>query len=206
LCILGKWLTFNCNRRLLPLCLNRIHKTYIRILHILNAQFQSPMTSGFSNYQGGAVQNVETVNQCQFPVHGNSENFQTYPIQYPSQSNYGQTTVYYSNVPTSTPQMASQLCRELHVHLHISHHGNRLCWIMHLNVGKLNYLIRSPLLLLRLTYLGHRRVHVNSENFQTYPIQYPSQSNYGQTTVYYSNVPTSTPQMGLVYNSNQGTL
>ena len=70
-----------------------------------NAQFQSPMTSGFSNYQGGAVQNVETVNQCQFPVHGNSENFQTYPIQYPSQSNYGQTTVYYSNVPTSTPQM-----------------------------------------------------------------------------------------------------
>ena len=54
-----------------------------------NAQFQSPMTSGFSNYQGGAVQNVETVNQCQFPVHGNSENFQTYPIQYPSQSNYG---------------------------------------------------------------------------------------------------------------------
>jgi hypothetical protein len=72
---------------------------------LCTSQFQSPMTSGFSNYQGGAVQNVETVNQCQFPVHGNSENFQTYPIQYPSQSNYGQTTVYYSNVPTSTPQM-----------------------------------------------------------------------------------------------------
>lgn len=49
---------------------------------------------------------------------------------------------------------------------------------------------------------------VSSEAFQTYPVQYPSQSscNYGQmqSTMYYNSVPTSSPQMGLIYNGNQG--
>lgn len=69
-----------------------------------SAPFQSPMTSGFPSYQG-AVHSVETVNQCSFPVHSTSDGYHTYPVQYPSQNSYGQmqSTVYYSNVPTTSP-------------------------------------------------------------------------------------------------------
>ncbi|XP_063424016.1 cAMP-regulated phosphoprotein 21-like isoform X2 [Mytilus trossulus] len=76
---------------------------------IQSAPFQSQMTTGYPNYQGNTVQSVETVNQSSFPIHGASDSYQTYPVQYPSQSacNYGQmqSTLYYSNVPTSSPQM-----------------------------------------------------------------------------------------------------
>lgn len=72
--------------------------------------YPSPMATNFPNYQGNAVQTVETVNQTSYPVQCvSSEGYQTYPVQYPNHStcSYGQmqSTMYYNSVPTSSSQM-----------------------------------------------------------------------------------------------------